>query len=185
MCNGHPKLDTRCRLLVQWRVAVEKVPSMVETPKLGDQKCIPRWRKPFIRHPSASVFQRNLCEGLFQQPRLIATVEDLISGLPVIRGRRPGPAQTARTASFPRSSHVVFAAPLGAIEGRTPSIWSPAAFAPRRCAGVLRPGARRSAGLHAGIGSWSSFSRCSSSSTEVNGLRIGPQVDEGLIPLAL
>jgi len=25
-------------------------------PKLGDQKCIPRWRKSFIGHPSVSSF---------------------------------------------------------------------------------------------------------------------------------
>jgi hypothetical protein len=43
-------------------------------PKLGDQKCIPRWRKSFIGHPSASSFQGEDAERVFQQPRLITTV---------------------------------------------------------------------------------------------------------------
>jgi hypothetical protein len=44
-----------------------------QLPKLGDQKCIPRWRKSFIRHPSASSFQGESAERVFQQPLLITT----------------------------------------------------------------------------------------------------------------
>ena len=44
-------------------------------PKLGDQKCIPRWRTSFIEHPSASSFLCADAERLFQQPRDATTVK--------------------------------------------------------------------------------------------------------------
>jgi hypothetical protein len=40
-------------------------------PKLGDRKCIPRWRKSFIGHPSASRFLCEDAERVFQQPQAI------------------------------------------------------------------------------------------------------------------
>ena len=45
-------------------------------PKLGDQKCIPRWRKSFIEHPSASSFLCADADRLFQQPRLFTTIDE-------------------------------------------------------------------------------------------------------------
>ena len=44
-------------------------------PKLGDQKCILRWRKSFIEHPGASSFLCEDAERVFQQPRDITTVK--------------------------------------------------------------------------------------------------------------
>jgi hypothetical protein len=56
-----------CLWLLKKSLRVEKLP------KLGDQKCIPRWRKSFIEHPSASGFQGESVERVFQRPRLLST----------------------------------------------------------------------------------------------------------------
>jgi uncharacterized repeat protein (TIGR03803 family) len=47
---------------------------------LGDQKCIPRWRKSFVGHPSASSFLCEEVERVFQQPRLITICPHGIPG---------------------------------------------------------------------------------------------------------
>jgi hypothetical protein len=41
-------------------------------PKLGDQKCIPTWRKSFIVHPSASSFQGEDAERVFNSHKAIS-----------------------------------------------------------------------------------------------------------------
>jgi hypothetical protein len=43
-------------------------------PKPDDQKCIPRRRKSFIGHPSASSFLRGYSARVFQRPQAIAQV---------------------------------------------------------------------------------------------------------------
>jgi len=36
---------------------------------MGDQKCIGGWRESFIGHPSATFFEHDFSERVFQQPR--------------------------------------------------------------------------------------------------------------------
>src|ERR1039457_4038479 len=69
-------------------VGVEKVHFPQNNQNLGDRKCPGKPRKSFVGHPDAILFLRISREGVFQQPRLLTTVEDLISRLPVIRPRR-------------------------------------------------------------------------------------------------
>jgi hypothetical protein len=54
-------------------VAVEKVQFPQNSENLGDRKCLEKPRKSFVEHPSAILFLRISREGVFQQPRLIAT----------------------------------------------------------------------------------------------------------------
>src|SRR6266487_1903219 len=56
-------------------VAVEKLDLSDNRPKRGDQKCIGDRRKSFIGHPDATHFRRKFCERVFQQLRLLTTVE--------------------------------------------------------------------------------------------------------------
>jgi hypothetical protein len=65
---------TLLELLAKSPVAVEKVRFSENRLKMGDQKCIPGRRKSLIGHPSATIFQRDLRERVFQQLRLFATV---------------------------------------------------------------------------------------------------------------
>jgi hypothetical protein len=60
--------------LVQTPVAVEKLPFRRKLPKFGDRKCPDDPRESFIAHPDAILFLRFSLSGVFQQPRLIATV---------------------------------------------------------------------------------------------------------------
>jgi hypothetical protein len=57
-------------------VAVEKVAFLENLPKFGDRKCLGDPRESFIAHPDAILFSRFSREGVFQQPRLITTVEN-------------------------------------------------------------------------------------------------------------
>jgi hypothetical protein len=62
------------------RVAVEKLGFPGNWLKTDDQKCIRIRRKSFIGHPGATIFLRDLGEGVFQQLRLFTTV--IVSGTP-------------------------------------------------------------------------------------------------------
>jgi hypothetical protein len=55
-------------------VAVEKVAFLEKLPKVGDRKCPGNPRESFIAHPDAILFSRFFLEGVFQHPRLLATV---------------------------------------------------------------------------------------------------------------
>ena len=57
-----------------WAMGVEKVRFSESQLKMGDQKCIPSRRKSFIGHPSATVFQQDLRDRVFQQLWLLSTV---------------------------------------------------------------------------------------------------------------
>ena len=58
-------------------VAVEKLPFHPKLPTFGYRKCPGDPRESFIGHPDAILFSRLSREGVFQQPRLIATVTAL------------------------------------------------------------------------------------------------------------
>jgi len=67
-------------------VGVEKVPFPEIRPKLGDQKCLRGRRSSFKGHPSASVFWRNLCERVFQHPRLFTpTIRQLCYQMLIVK----------------------------------------------------------------------------------------------------
>src|SRR5580704_3989207 len=88
-------------------VAVEKVLQWQKLPKLGDRKCIPRWRKSFIGHPSASRFLCEDAERVFQQPRLLAGSRRKMRG----EGRRHGLScvTSSRSAVSERNQFVAIA----------------------------------------------------------------------------
>jgi hypothetical protein len=56
-------------------VGVEKVHFPQNSKNLGDRKCLGKLRKSFVGHPDAILFLLISREGVFQQPRLISTVE--------------------------------------------------------------------------------------------------------------
>jgi hypothetical protein len=60
--------------------AVEKVDFPQNSENLGDTKCLGKPRKSFLGHPSAILFLLISREGVFQQPRLIATVVGVSCG---------------------------------------------------------------------------------------------------------
>jgi hypothetical protein len=60
-------------------VAVEKLHFPQNSQNLGDRKCLRKSRKSFVGRPRAILFSRISQEGVFQQPRLITTVEELLS----------------------------------------------------------------------------------------------------------
>ena len=71
MAYAVPLLDEcNCLWLLKKSLQGQKLP------KSDDQKCIPRRRKSFIGHPSASSFLREEAKRVFQQPRLLSTVTD-------------------------------------------------------------------------------------------------------------
>jgi hypothetical protein len=72
VASQRPKLWYALVAILMW--LLKKSLEVPQLPKLGDQKCIPRWRKSFIRHPSASSFQGESAERVFQQPQAIAQV---------------------------------------------------------------------------------------------------------------
>ena len=77
---GHANLDTLAAQFAStnkaaistWPVAVEKVRFSQNRRKMDDRKCIRGRRKSLIGHPSATFFQRDLRERVFQQLRLLS-----------------------------------------------------------------------------------------------------------------
>ena len=68
-------------------VAVEKVRSSENRVSLDDRKCISGRRKSFIGHPSAPIFQHDLCERVFSQQRADALIKPCF--LPHVGSRYP------------------------------------------------------------------------------------------------
>jgi hypothetical protein len=56
-------------------VGVEKVDFSENGLEMGDQKCIGRRRKSFVRHPCGMFFERDFWERVFQQPQSEALIE--------------------------------------------------------------------------------------------------------------
>jgi hypothetical protein len=56
-------------------VAVEKVDFPQNNEKMGDRKCLRKWRSSFVGHPSAILFLQISREGVFQQPQSISLIE--------------------------------------------------------------------------------------------------------------
>jgi hypothetical protein len=57
-------------------VGVEKVDFSENGLEMGDQKCIGCQRKSFIGHPSATFFEHDFWERVFQQPQTESLFEE-------------------------------------------------------------------------------------------------------------
>ena len=57
-------------------MGVEKVAFLKKLPELGDRKCPGDPRESFIAHPDTILFLRFSLSRVFQQPRLITSIED-------------------------------------------------------------------------------------------------------------
>ena len=68
------------RLDVISPVGVEKVRFPENRLQMGDQKCIRGRRRSFIGHPSATIFRRDLCKRVFQQPLAISQATVQLAG---------------------------------------------------------------------------------------------------------